>query len=535
MKETKILVIDDSSTIRRLVDNELSAAGYVVLMSGTAEEGVACAAEQLPDLILLDHQLPGTTGFDVCCQLLKLEALKRIPIVISSTLRKKAYVEYVDAPNVVDMLPKPYTTELLLTTVENALNTASMVVQSQTEGSAVPETIGELAEADLVGAFDHFGLREVLDMLNSGSKCGVLEIQTDSFRVLVYLNRGRVQGVTASGLDPGEVARYMPESLQELAPVIKVSVAGRQSSAIDSLVELLDNKLLDPRLLKKLLRLQAAVLMRKSFTSSLKNFRFESGVDAPSLFCKLPLEISLVALLVEGASICPLEELPALEEPVQFSRRSIRGQNLDRAGLSSAQMKLMGLLAGGGTLADFCSKSNVGQEEVYRALCGFELAELVERKPVLSVTNAIAVTSDPAQISQLKLFFEEHSDLVSGKVVSDWLAVGLLMRRQPTDFLLVNPEAGYETKLQQLQRSTAFQQSAPRLVRIANSAAFEPQASEFSEAVFSELLSSPIDHEHLISLFTEIEAKTNHQAAMPLAIASPENGQHETPMIVEGK
>ncbi len=51
------------------------------------------------------------------------------------------------------MLPKPYTAEVLKATVENAINTAAMVVQSQNDGSSVPEVIDELGESDLAGEF----------------------------------------------------------------------------------------------------------------------------------------------------------------------------------------------------------------------------------------------------------------------------------------------------------------------------------------------------------------------------------------------
>ena len=96
MSEQRILVIDDSKTIRRLCDSELSNAGYIVLLAGTAEEGVAMAQEQKPDLIILDHQLPGKTGYEVCVELLGDAGTAKIPVVASSTLRKKAYAEYVD-------------------------------------------------------------------------------------------------------------------------------------------------------------------------------------------------------------------------------------------------------------------------------------------------------------------------------------------------------------------------------------------------------------------------------------------------------
>lgn len=187
MSEKTVLVIDDSATIRRLVDGELSAVGYRVLVAPTAEEGLEKAANERPDLIILDHQLPGITGFEVACKLAESPDTARIPVVASSTLRKKAYAEYVDCDNVVDMLPKPYTGDLLITTVENAIETASMVVQSQEEGSAVPEIIGEQGDADLMGTFACFGLREILDMLNNGNKRGLLEIESKRCRGSVWI------------------------------------------------------------------------------------------------------------------------------------------------------------------------------------------------------------------------------------------------------------------------------------------------------------------------------------------------------------
>ena len=58
MSQRSVLVIDDSATIRRLVDTTLGPVGYSVLMAATAEEGVQLAEQARPDVIVLDHQLP---------------------------------------------------------------------------------------------------------------------------------------------------------------------------------------------------------------------------------------------------------------------------------------------------------------------------------------------------------------------------------------------------------------------------------------------------------------------------------------------
>lgn len=436
MSEHTILVIDDSATIRRLCDGELSAAGYRVLLAPTAEEGVATAQESQPNCIILDHQLPGTTGYEVALQLLANPGTAKIPVVASSTLRKKAYAEYIDCDNVVDMLPKPYSPDALIATIENAINTAEMVVTSQTDGSAVPEVIDQLGEADLAGEFGYFGLREIVDMLNNGSKAGVLEVETDKFRAYLYVNNGRIQAVTASGVSPDVVAKCMPEALAELAPVVKFTLAGRKGAEVDGLVELLNNKVLDPRLLKKLLRLQASVLLKFCFEANLRSFRFNHSSKLPPLFNKLPLESSLLGLLVEGSLICDLAELPTLAGDTGYVRRTMRGQNLDRAGLSSRHMRLMSIVAEPITIQQMSEQLDWSSEEVLRVVHGFELAELVGKCQVTNSAKVFGVVSNAEFAHRTQVFFKSNQQTVSGRIVRDLLGLKLLLRRSRPDVLM---------------------------------------------------------------------------------------------------
>lgn len=438
MSEKTILVIDDSATIRRFVDNELSSAGHRVIMAGTAEDGIIKAGEEQPDLIILDHQLPGTTGYEVCCQLLADPVLANIPVIASSTLRKKAYAEYVDCDNVVDMLPKPYKPEALVATVANALETAAMVVQSQHQGSAVPEVIDELGESDLAGTFQCFGIRELLDLLNNGEKSGKLEVETERCRVHIYVERGRIQAITGAGINPDELTQFVPESLSELVPIMKLTLTGRRGAEVDGLVDLLNTKVLDPRLLKKLLRLQAALLLRICFQSQLKHFRFDQSRSAPPLYQKLPLECSLLALLIEGAMSCDKSELPQLPSGTGYVRRAIRGQNLDRAGLSSRHMTIMNGLSETVAPEDLADQLNWELDEVLCVLHGFELAELIEQRTMCSPTKVAVISSDQEANQHLAKFFSAHSDQCKGKLVRDWKGANLLLERMAPAIVLVS-------------------------------------------------------------------------------------------------
>jgi len=109
MENPLILIVDDSHTIRKMVECHLSQAGYRVAMAADAEQGLELARSLHPQLILLDHQLPGTTGDEVCQRLLEGESTARIPVVISSAMRNRAFARYPEFPNVVDQIPKPFT------------------------------------------------------------------------------------------------------------------------------------------------------------------------------------------------------------------------------------------------------------------------------------------------------------------------------------------------------------------------------------------------------------------------------------------
>lgn len=437
MSEKTILVIDDSATIRRLVDSELGNAGYRVVMAGTAEDGIQMARDESPDLILLDHQLPGTTGYDVCCQLVEDDQLKTIPVVCSSTLRKKAYAEYTELPNVIDMLPKPYTPELLRTIVANALETAQLVVHSQEGGTAVPEVIDEMADGDLSGTFACFSMREVIDFLNNAARCGMLEMDLGRARVSVHLANGRIQALTASGIDSSMISETMPAAIADLAPMVKFTIRGRNSSEIDGVVDLLDNKVLDERLLRQLLRHQAACLVRFCHENKPRTFRFQSQSALPKLFTRLPLDNSLLALLVDASLMDRESGLPAESlSDVTFVRASQRGQNLDRAGLSASHMKLLNMVSSPVSADDLAARAGIAADEVYRVMLGFSRADLVTSRKKRDVNTVIAVTGDTGHARQFSDFFRVQSEQVSGKVVRDALAVKLLARRNRPDILV---------------------------------------------------------------------------------------------------
>jgi two-component system cell cycle response regulator DivK len=77
----RILVVEDHEENRRIMRDLLTAAGYEMLEALTGEEGVARAAAERPDLILMDIQLPGVDGYEATRRIKAIPALRAIPII----------------------------------------------------------------------------------------------------------------------------------------------------------------------------------------------------------------------------------------------------------------------------------------------------------------------------------------------------------------------------------------------------------------------------------------------------------------------
>jgi two-component system cell cycle response regulator DivK len=77
----RILVIEDQEDNRRIVRDLLASVGYNTIEAVTGEEGVTLAEAQVPDLILMDIQLPGLDGYEATRRIKANPALRHIPII----------------------------------------------------------------------------------------------------------------------------------------------------------------------------------------------------------------------------------------------------------------------------------------------------------------------------------------------------------------------------------------------------------------------------------------------------------------------
>ena len=119
--KTKILLIEDNEENRYLTTFLLEAHGFEVVCAETGPAGIALAARERPDLILLDIQLPGMDGHEVA-RLLKADAqLKEIPIVAVTSYAMVGDREKVYAAGAEGYIEKPINPETFISEVQQFL------------------------------------------------------------------------------------------------------------------------------------------------------------------------------------------------------------------------------------------------------------------------------------------------------------------------------------------------------------------------------------------------------------------------------
>ena len=103
----RILIVDDSPTELHILKTMLEKGGYQTLSATNAEEGIAKAKADKPDLILMDVVMPGTNGFQATRALTRDEATKNIPVILCTTKDQETDKVWGMRQGAMDYLTKP--------------------------------------------------------------------------------------------------------------------------------------------------------------------------------------------------------------------------------------------------------------------------------------------------------------------------------------------------------------------------------------------------------------------------------------------
>jgi two-component system cell cycle response regulator DivK len=116
-----ILIVEDNEKNLKLVRDVLQVKGYQTLEAGTAELGLKIARERMPQLILMDIQLPGMSGIDAIKALRADPATAAIPVVAITASVMQQDRQQIMSAGFDGFIEKPINVRGLLETVQKTV------------------------------------------------------------------------------------------------------------------------------------------------------------------------------------------------------------------------------------------------------------------------------------------------------------------------------------------------------------------------------------------------------------------------------
>jgi len=140
----KVLVVDDSLSVRKVVQRALESRRIEVLSAASGSEALEQIGREAPDLIVCDVIMPDMDGYQICDFVKKHPTLGRTPVLLISGIVNGTVLERAAKVRSDDVMRKPFAAEELLQRIESFLN-------AQSRGAAatpapVPATVAPPAE-----------------------------------------------------------------------------------------------------------------------------------------------------------------------------------------------------------------------------------------------------------------------------------------------------------------------------------------------------------------------------------------------------
>jgi twitching motility two-component system response regulator PilH len=123
MDELRVLIVDDSPTEALALSSVLQANGFTALIAHSAEDGIAMADREVPDVILMDIVMPGMNGFQATRQLGRQPRTATIPVIVVSTKNLETDRIWALRQGARDYVVKPVEELALLRAIQGVLAT----------------------------------------------------------------------------------------------------------------------------------------------------------------------------------------------------------------------------------------------------------------------------------------------------------------------------------------------------------------------------------------------------------------------------
>ena len=123
--QAQVLVVEDEPAQREILTYNLEKEGFAVRSAGNGEEALLMIAEAPPDLVILDHMLPGATGLEILADLKANPATARLPVLMLTAKGQPRDREAAERAGADGFMSKPFANAEILAEVRALTGTAT--------------------------------------------------------------------------------------------------------------------------------------------------------------------------------------------------------------------------------------------------------------------------------------------------------------------------------------------------------------------------------------------------------------------------
>ncbi len=422
MAGEKILNIDDSPTVQRLIEMILTSQGYQVVLASDGEAGIAKARAEKPELILVDFVMPKMNGFQVCKALKEDPEFQDTPIILVTSKGDKVGSKFVDVLGITEYFTKPFQPEELLAKIREVIDKrkAAAALASKKSFSAssaqyapagsgsgmeslirgiveqvldefVRNTLPDLirqelgkgpssGHAGIQGNLANFRIVEVMQMLGLQRQTGRLAINRSDEGAEIYFQDGAVVYATLNNATGSGIEAFLKKTCHVAEESLKYiqRIAEMTNKPIDTV--LAQEKLVDLKTFGECLRRHTESAVYKVMAWRNGEFSFERA--SPPVF-STALQLKVDDLLLEGARRA--DEWTLIQQKIPsfsavFEAMIGNAEELTTRGMSDLDMKVFSLIDGRRSVQDIVNLSNLCEFDVAKSMFILLSVNLIRKK-----------------------------------------------------------------------------------------------------------------------------------------------------------
>jgi CheY-like chemotaxis protein len=426
-RSARVLVVDDSPTIRKVVSSVLERHGFEVVQAADGQAALekltASVGEDVDgaahiDLVLVDFVMPRMNGFQLCRALRQDDRLRATPVILMSAKSDRIRDHFVQQTGAIDAIGKPFDAQALVAVIENAMRRSetwrargeALAAGIPEDFEAPPESLrppgpgGGEPRVALSGDMTIIPIGAVLQLLQIEAQTGMLLVTDGRTEVTIAMRQGLIDLVQARGAgNEFRLGRYFvehglvtPDDIDRLlrdnaptAPAPPPAGAAAPSPRTESSVTrkrlgdlLVDSGRVTREQLRDALARQSSELVYEVLRWPRGRFEFRHE-PLPALADSARLSLPVASVVMEGfrrVDEWRLVEagLASFEAVLQKDPVAIEAAGVAR--LAGAEQRLLQMVDGERTVREIVEQSHMSSFDACKILFQLLEARLVRRR-----------------------------------------------------------------------------------------------------------------------------------------------------------